>query len=70
MAPEACGGLAIPGRDVKGLVHAVPNLRHTGIEDLILPLPKIVVMGEQSTGKSSLVEGIRPVNLVTSCQYS
>jgi len=67
VAPEACGGLEILGRGVKELVQAVQNLRHIGIEDLILPLPKIVVVGDQSTGKSSLIEGIRSVNLVASC---
>lgn len=66
LAPEACGGLEILGRGVKELVQAVQNLRHIGIEDLVLPLPKIVVVGDQSTGKSSLIEGIRLVKFVFS----
>ncbi len=47
------------GRGVRELVEAVQRLRHIGIEDLGLALPKIVLVGDQSTGKSSLIEGIR-----------
>lgn len=58
---ETQGGLEVLGRGVKELVQAVQSLRHLGVEDLVIPLPKIVVVGDQSTGKSSLIEGIRQV---------
>ena len=42
---------------------AVQSLRHLGVEDLVLPLPKIVVVGDQSTGKSSLIEGMSEIKV-------
>ena len=45
------GTLEVLGRGVKELVQAVQDLRHLGVEDLVLPLPKIVVVGDQSTGE-------------------
>ena len=38
-------------------------MRHLGVEDLVIPLPKIVVVGDQSTGKSSLIEGISEIKV-------
>lgn len=57
------GGLQLLGRGVKKLVQAVQALRHLGVENLDLPLPKIVVVGDQSTGKSSLIEGISEIKV-------
>ena len=55
-------GLDVLGRGVKELVQAVQSLRELGIENL-LPLPKIVVVGGQSAGKSSLIEGISEIKV-------
>ena len=51
------------GRGVKSLVQAIQTLRDLGVEILGLPLPKIVVVGDQSTGKSSLIEGISEIKV-------
>ena len=51
------------GRGVKELVQRVQSLRHLGVENLVLPLPKIVVVGDQSTGKSSLIEAISEIKV-------
>lgn len=51
------------GRGVKSLVKAIQTLRDLGVEILGLPLPKIVVVGDQSTGKSSLIEGISEIKV-------
>ena len=55
-------GLEVLGRGVKELVQAVQSLRELGVENL-LPLPKIVVVGGQSAGKSSLIEGISEIKV-------
>ena len=57
------GGLHVLGRGVKSLVQGVQKLRDLGVENLGLPLPKIVVVGDQSTGKSSLIEGISEIKV-------
>ncbi|KAI9672960.1 MAG: hypothetical protein M1817_003124 [Caeruleum heppii] len=51
------------GRGVKKFVEAINELRHLGVEDLVLPLPKIVIVGDQSTGKSSLIEAISEIKV-------
>lgn len=54
-------GLHIVGRGVRKLIKGIQGLRNLGVEGLVDPLPKIAVVGDQSTGKSSLIEGIRYV---------
>lgn len=44
-------------------MQAVQNLRNIGVEELDLPLPKIVVVGDQSTGKSSLIEAMSEIKV-------
>ncbi|KAI9805952.1 MAG: hypothetical protein M1825_000566 [Sarcosagium campestre] len=61
--PERPEGLNILGQGVKKLVKIIHNLRQVGVEDLVLPLPKIVVVGDQSTGKSSLIEGLSEIKV-------
>lgn len=51
-------GLDIVGSRVKELLLAMKDLDHHGIDHNV-PLPKIVVVGDQSAGKSSLIEAIR-----------
>ena len=60
---DSDSSLQVLGRGVKKLVQVVQELRHLGVEDLNLPLPKIVVVGNQSTGKSSLIEGISEIKV-------
>jgi hypothetical protein len=47
------------GEEAKKLMQFIKELRALGIEDQEMPLPKICVVGGQSTGKSSLIEGMR-----------
>ena len=54
-------GLETMGEEAKRLMQSIKDLRSLGIEDAKLPLPKMCVVGGQSTGKSSLIEGIRYV---------
>ena len=63
VSPEPGRGLQVLGRGVKQLVQTVQTLRQLGVEDLVVPLPKIVVVGDQSTGKSSLIEGISEIKV-------
>lgn len=44
-------------------MQAIKELRHLGVEDLVLPLPKICMVGDQSAGKSSLIEGISEIKV-------
>ncbi|KAH7381463.1 P-loop containing nucleoside triphosphate hydrolase protein [Phaeosphaeria sp. MPI-PUGE-AT-0046c] len=46
------------GLHVKEAISAIGQLEGLGLSKLKIPLPKIIVLGEQSTGKSSVIESI------------
>lgn len=50
-------------KDMRALVKKIQDLRHLGIEDSKIALPKICVVGDQSTGKSSLIEGMSEIQV-------
>ena len=58
------------GRGVKKLTQVITDLREQGLEELDVPLPKVVVVGDQSTGKSSLIEGMRYLRRLSVCGAS
>ncbi|KAJ5923270.1 dynamin GTPase [Penicillium verhagenii] len=49
--------------DMRDLVRKVQKLSHLGIEDSKIALPKVCVVGDQSTGKSSLIEAISEIRV-------
>ncbi|PWY91926.1 dynamin family protein [Aspergillus sclerotioniger CBS 115572] len=49
--------------NMKELVKKIQDLRHIGIEDQQIALPKICVIGDQSAGKSSLIEGMSEIKV-------
>jgi GTPase SAR1 family protein len=52
------------GGDVKRLFHAVNNLTHHGIDAIAdISIPKIALVGDQSSGKSSLVEALSDIQV-------
>lgn len=58
---DATKSISFISRDMKDMVTKIQNLRHLGVENNGLPLPKICVVGDQSTGKSSLIEGMSEI---------
>ena len=58
--PAAIGDL---GKNARKLVDTINQLAKDGVEASGLPLPKLVVVGDQSSGKSSLIEAISEVKV-------
>lgn len=49
--------------EIEILIKRIQDLSRLGIEDSNIALPKICVVGDQSTGKSSLIESISEINV-------
>jgi GTP-binding protein EngB required for normal cell division len=61
--PQTTTGFDVMTLDMTDLVKKIQELSHLGIEDNKIALPKICVVGDQSTGKSSLIEGISEIQV-------
>lgn len=62
--PPSGTGLDTLGGGMRKMVELVNKLRAAGIEGLGLGLPRIAVVGNQSAGKSSLIEAISGVSVI------
>ncbi|PLB55520.1 Dynamin family protein [Aspergillus steynii IBT 23096] len=63
MSGQSNDAIDLIAQDMKALVKKIQDLRHIGIEDSKIALPKICVIGDQSTGKSSLIEGMSEIKV-------
>ena len=60
-------------KDVRKYLDVIDTLRSSGVENCTIELPRIAVMGDQSSGKSSVLEALSGIdfpkgsNLVTRC---
>ncbi|KAK1146317.1 hypothetical protein N8T08_003104 [Aspergillus melleus] len=63
MSGRSNDAINLISQDMKSLVKKIQDLRHIGIEDNTIALPKICVIGDQSTGKSSLIEGMSEIKV-------
>lgn len=64
MEPQTPGAsLRLVGKKVNLLVNAIDKLRHLGLKEIDMELPELVLVGDQSAGKSSLMGAIAEINL-------
>ncbi|ELR05350.1 hypothetical protein VC83_09288 [Pseudogymnoascus destructans] len=61
-APSQESGLHIVGRRVQVLVDAINDIRGMGV-DYLVDLPQLVLVGDQSAGKSSLMGALAEIHL-------
>ena len=52
----------VHGEQIRSMINCIKDLRRHGI-DSVVPLPKICVVGDQSAGKSSLIEALSGIRL-------
>lgn len=62
-SPQLANSFDVMTLDMADLVRKIQELSLLGIEDNKIALPKICVVGDQSTGKSSLIEGISEIQV-------
>ncbi|KAI9652011.1 MAG: hypothetical protein M1831_007252 [Alyxoria varia] len=60
---EGLSGIDILGQKVKELISVTNRLEQVGIEGSKISIPKIVVIGDQSAGKSSIIEAISEIQV-------
>ena len=60
---EGNGGLQNLGSVLREILSKLKELEHVGVESSQIPLPKIALLGDQSSGKSSLVEAITEIQV-------
>jgi hypothetical protein len=63
IAPMIGASLEIVGKEVNLLVEAIEELRQLGLKEIETELPELVLVGDQSAGKSSLMSAIAEINL-------
>ncbi|CZS92619.1 uncharacterized protein RAG0_03180 [Rhynchosporium agropyri] len=61
--PRMESGLEVVGRNVKKLVETIEKLKRIGLKSIDAQLPELVLVGDQSAGKSSLMGAIAEINL-------
>jgi GTP-binding protein EngB required for normal cell division len=56
-------GLETAARNIKELVDTLEQLRHIGLKSIETHLPELIMVGDQSAGKSSMMSAIAEINL-------